>query len=607
MSIRLYGQWRLTVIEAIHNWDNRFVISEASSGTGIYPPTVGSTVNVNGESWLLDAQHQPPGEAWQSSAMIFELSVPEHVSIQATIGAEDPLPTEDYRDIRWQGVYLGNMMFDIPYRPYAVRTTDLFQMPDGVFEGSLGTYYMGVRVTNRWGMSFSENHVLDITQASRVALAAQGVIVIDEWSSAELASLGQRQAGTGMVLGSIKPGESRTVFFKVDVSQAPPRKHTVEFICRNTNGMADPGHPARRVSKSIYVSRTSYDVNTGEMVFDARQGSLRLKLEEVVYDSEGYRRNRRQLRAANGSAKGKLDLGKLRRALKELLEGKHVDLCEIQRLLACYCLEDEDEDSTSRPIYEPFYAFPTKFTATVIPRFPFTGQYGPLLYDDPWWKFALAVLAAILWLLGALEESGQSAYEDEDFVIGTLFDSQRHHLDAALCLIDTSRSLSFRTVLDAQSDEDNQAPVIALDGVVNDIEFDVMSEQDINDLFLEAANTGDTSVLRVFKSGLRTGLTFAEISRFSDPWVRCDQRDTSLADCPDDRRTRFDDPDRPTIEFTMVTGGDPNAQISDPGDSGSVWIHLDTRRIVALNHSGNDTTALGSLMAHIVDAFNISF
>ena len=32
-----------------------------------------------------------------------------------------------------------------------------------------------------------------------------------------------------------------------------------------------------------------------------------------------------------------------------------------------------------------------------------------------------------------------------------------------------------------------------------------------------------------------------------------------------------------------------------------------TRRIVALNHSGNDTTAFGTLMAHVVDAFGITF
>lgn len=607
MSVRLYGQWRLSVIEAVHNWPNRFVVSEASSGSGIYPSAVGTTVNVNGAAWLLDAQHQPPGEAWQPDAMIFEPAVPEQVSIEATIGAEDPLPTEDYRDIRWHAVFQGGAMFDIPYRPYAVRTTDLFQMPDGVFDTSLGTYYMGVRITNRWGMPFSDAHVLDITPANRVVLAAQGITVVDDWSAAELAALGQRQSAGGMVIGSLRPGESRTLFFKVNVSQAASRKHTVEFICRNVSGMADPQHPGRRVSKAIYVSRTSYDAGAGELVFESRQGQLRVRLHEVAYDRQGYRRNRVRLRQAAGSAQGKAELEKLRRALRALLEGKDIDLCEIQRLLACYCIEGED--GRPRPVFEPFYVVPTRFTATYVPRFPFAGQYGPLLYDDPWWKLALALLALLLALLGALEESAQSAYEDEDFVIGTLSDSVRDQLDAALCLVDTSRALSFLTVLDAQSDEPNQVPVMALDGNVTGIDGSVMSQDEVEALLLEAANSGDTSGLRVFKSGARTGLTFAEIQGFDPPWVRCDEDGVEPSSCPDDRQTHFDDPNRPTLRFHAAAGSDPTNLISNHGDSGSVWVHFDSRRILALNHSGSEetNTAVGTLMAHVVDEFGITF
>lgn len=593
MSIRLYGSWRLTVTEAIHNWENRYVIREASSGNGVYPPTVGSIVTANGASWLLDAEHRPPGEAWQDSAMIFEPAVPEHVTVEATIGAEDPLPTEDFKDIRWNGVFLGGSMFGAPYRPYAVRPSDLFQMPDGVFEASLGVYLMGVRVTNTWGLPFNSNHVLDISSAGRAALAAAGVTVVDQWTSSELASLGQRMVGTGVLLEGLRPSESRTVFFKIDVSQASPRKHAVEFVCRNVAGMADPEHPGRRVTKHIYVSRTSFDSEAGEFVFSARQGVLRMRLDEVAYDREGYRRNRRRLREAGRRSRDcRKDMERARRMLKDFLAGKRVDLCKIQRILACCCIEDENGDSKSA--YEPFYALPTRLRATFEPRFPYVGQYGPLLYDDPWWKIALAILAFLLWLFGALEEAAQSAYEDEDFVIGTLFDSQQHHIDAALCEIDTSRELAFGTVLDAQSDEDNQAPAQGgVGGDVTGIGPGFMNEQDVQDLLDDAAATGDMSGLRVFKSGARTGLTFAEIARFSNGWIRSDDQ------------TRFNDPNRRTVEFEAVGGG--GGDVSDKGDSGSVWIHADTRRIVALNHSGNDTTAFGTIMSHVVNAFGISF
>ena len=143
-----------------------------------------------------------------------------------------------------------------PVSPICGPTDNLFEMPDGIFETALGTYYMGVRVINRWGLPFSDNNVLDITAASRAQLAMRGIFIIDAWSNAELASLGQIQKGSGMVLGPLAPGAARTVYFKVDVSAAAPRKHDVEFVCRNVSGMADPADPARRMTKQIFVSRT---------------------------------------------------------------------------------------------------------------------------------------------------------------------------------------------------------------------------------------------------------------------------------------------------------------------------------------------------------------
>jgi hypothetical protein len=590
MSIRLYGQWRLSLTEAVHNWENRFAIQGAASGSGTYPPTVGSVVTASGGSWVLDAQHRPPGEDWRSSPMIFQPAVPETVAVQAVVGAEDPLPTEDYRDIRWTATFLGASMIAVPYRPYGVRPSDLFQLPDGVFEASLGVHLMGLRVTNSWGLPFTDDHTIEISTSGRASLDAGGISVIDGWTAAEQASLGQRIIGTGVSLAGLRPGESRTVYFKLDVTHAAPRKHTLEFICTNRQGMADPGHPARRVSKHIYVSRAWFDRNTSQYVYEADQGTMRIKLHEVLYDQTGYRRNRERLRkAVGGSRDCKKDLERARALMRAFLDGKRVDLCEIQRILACCCI---DEEGTRRPAYEPFYALPTRFDATFEPSPPFAGQHGPLLYDDPWWKLALAILAFLLWLAGTLEEGGQSAYEDEDFVIGTLFTSQQHDLDAALCEIDTSRGLSFNTVLDAQSDEDNQVPQEGgVGGNVGGVGPGFMDEAEIQALLDAASQSGNTNGLKVFKSGARTGLTFAEITRFSPPWTR------------DDDGTRFEDPNQRTIEFTDPGG----AEVSNKGDSGSVWVHVDTGRIVALNHSGNDTTAFATVMSHVVNRFGITF
>ena len=158
MSIQLYGRWNLRITKAIHNWENRFRIEGATTGSGTYPPSVGLDVVADGASWSLIAEYrESDADSWKPSEMMIDRGI-ERVDILAVIGAEDPLPSRDFEDIQWDAQFLDGTMLDIPYRPYAVRTTDLFQMPDGIFEAALGTYYMAVRVINRWGLPFTENH-----------------------------------------------------------------------------------------------------------------------------------------------------------------------------------------------------------------------------------------------------------------------------------------------------------------------------------------------------------------------------------------------------------------------------------------------------------------
>ena len=488
MSIQLYGRWHLSVTKAVHTWENRFVIEGATSGSGVYPGTVGVEVTATGPSWQLRAEYrESPADAWKPDEMMLRLFL-ERVNVTPLIGAEDPLPERDFEDIQWAAEYLDGTMLEIPYRPYAVRPGDLFEMPDGIFEAAFGTYYMAVRVVNRWGLPFTEDHVLDISAASRAELAMRGIQVIDGWSGAELAALGQRQNGTGAVLGPLVPGAARTVYFKVNVTNAAPRKHQVEFICRNLAGMADPNHPARRVRKQIFVSRITLDSAAGEVVAQVQEGTLRFKLKELAIDMKNGRKGRHRCPPSRPRRPDPATVDTLRQTLQALLDGKRVDPCVIQRLLACYCaLEPGDGGGSLDPnhprdgrfCYDPFYAFPTRFSYTVTPATPFPGQYGPIPYDDPWWKLLLLIIALILLIAGALSEGADIAYQDEDLVIGTLGRTQRDDVDAALCVLDTGRALAFLQTLDAQSDEDNQNAVISLDGNI-DLVAPVMTRAELD-------------------------------------------------------------------------------------------------------------------------------
>jgi hypothetical protein len=288
----------------------------------------------------------------------------------------------------------------------------------------------------------------------------------------------------------------------------------------------------------------------------------------------------------------------MREALKEILEGRDVDPCEIFHLLACHCTGDdrpgEPRDPTKprdgRFEYDPFYVFPTKFSFTVTPRNPYTGQYGPIPYQDPWWKVLLLIIAAILLIAALLEHASDLAYHDEDLVIGTLDRWQQNDIDAALCLLDTDRALAFAQVLDAQSDEDNKNFINALDGRV-DLNGPVMTRAEIDVILTTSMNDPQR---QVFKSGATTGLTHGIIRTLA----------------PDGHSKSTWAIDQLIIDRDPAFGEDA----SIPGDSGSVWVHTATLRPIALNHSGsrdaddNPTgdTAWASLLEDVFARMNIT-
>jgi hypothetical protein len=237
----------------------------------------------------------------------------------------------------------------------------------------------------------------------------------------------------------------------------------------------------------------------------------------------------------------------------------------------------------------PFYLFPTKFSYQVVPRMPFGGQHGPIPYDDPWWKVLLLIIAVLLFAAAALSEATDVAYHDEDLVIGQLGRSQQTDVDAALCVLDTDRATSFLQVLDAQSNEDNQNVENALDGQIT-FTNQIMPRAEAIALINNPATPVEQ--LRVFKSGATTGLTHGLMTGFtSAPFTR------------NDDGTQFN-------ISQLVIGPDPafGENVSQPGDSGLVWVHRATGRPVALHHSGRDNpdSAITSFLEDVASRLSIT-
>jgi hypothetical protein len=196
MSVSITGSWLLTVVSQ-EAGQRRFTISGSSNADGTYAANVGSAVSVQAigdQSWQFEIENFAGG-AWRGSGIRLEgaVGVVGSTDLLSTIRSEDdPASLETiWDDIVFTARNL-DPLIKVPIRPFALRLDDMQMMPDGIFDTALGTYYMGVRVENTWGADFAAGtHWIGITTASRIALAAAGVVIIDAWTPGELESLQQ--------------------------------------------------------------------------------------------------------------------------------------------------------------------------------------------------------------------------------------------------------------------------------------------------------------------------------------------------------------------------------------------------------------------------------
>lgn len=487
-------------------------------------------------------------------------------------------------------------------------------MPDGVFDRSLGVCYMGVRAI--FGHR-GHGGVLTITDDSVADLLAKGIRLLPDLTADEREAIGQYYGTTFNIYPIF--GEAATVYFKVDVSNATPGKHLVEFIVRF------PGETKK--ARHIYVTDCRLD-SDGQPTVQVPEGTLKLKLKQILIDREGASnacepqpsgvgirplstewpvgpasyaplvstlRSRlagstdpfatnigRELEGADSLVPGRQAWAigtygsnttssssstpsEILAAIQLLLSGQPLDQAAYQRLLdLCRCLCDQSSPPGKR--CAPYLLLPTKFKYSVTPAVAYAGQLGPLPFQDPWWKLLLLLLHDVS---GPGAVALDRSFHDPDLVIGKLDVSRRDDLDVAVCVLNGSREIPSPRlqVLDAQPGEVNEyivnppgfGPHIRLESAVN---------QSGMNLILASPLTSPER--RVFKSGARTGVTRGIISgRIS-------------SSRPEDGATFS-----PLFNIQIIPDPDFSAsgRISDDGDSGSVWVQTTSKRPVALNHS----------------------
>jgi hypothetical protein len=144
-------------------------------------------------------------------------------------------------------------------------------------------------------------------------------------------------APTVRFVGNVPAGASFPVRFLANFTMASPGLALVSFIVESD------GFAFRRIIKKIFITRVDYHKPTKTYSVVMPQGTTRINIHRAIM---GPRDNR--------------------------------------------CRDDE-----------PFIVLPTDLTYEWFPNPPYAGLRGPFPYEDPWWKIALAILAA-LFALGAL-------------------------------------------------------------------------------------------------------------------------------------------------------------------------------------------------------------
>lgn len=652
MNVPFAGRWRGTVTGREAGFSQRAVVSGATSGNGAFDGVVGNSFEF--EDGQVELQwNDNAGSGWQPSAIISSIGMSSPLVVVRFLSADDNVPGNrdgDYDDLQVRFEHL-DPPFEVVQRPFALERGSLVMLPDGIFDASQGVQYMGVRIRNTWFFDWRSDFpatgmMIGIAPASRSALAAQGITVLDGWSSLEQQAFGQVVDGGYVRVPDLLVGEETTVYLKVDASGAAPSKPEVGLVAQRDAFDPNFDAPSRVERKQIFVSRSSFDKTTKELVAALPEGTLRLKLRSILLDRKGANdaakdllrclrkqaaRRRRGGRPTAGEdligvwweacAPGREECRErgtrlLRALLEDVLAGKEVDLCDLKDLLdrCCGdgdgpCCDDDGKDDDGKDGFpgdgwqdgtgvdgwcrvKPIGWLPVQFEYRLEPNPAYTGQFGPLAFEDPWWKVVLIVLAVLLYIASLVYDYVEAG-QDPQFIIGRVArngDAMTNAIDCAVSDLNASRAVDLGE-LDAQGDDvNNGLPIEGLGGIIQ------LDRTDNGDSGIQDAVVGNV----VWKSGGRSGTTRGRVNSINYATnVPYETEDTISG----------------TITFTnqvqvnQITGMEQ--PLSQGGDSGSVWVDMGSKRPVALNFAGDTddagTNAVGNPIRQVVDRLGIRF
>lgn len=236
-------------------------------------------------------------------------------------------------------------MLIIPNRPFSTDAITGLMLPDGIFDATLGKQRINAHFTNQGA-----------------APSAPAAIYVESISHPGIVVTAATHATPAL------PGNaSRVLSWDADFSSASEGVHYVSFI-------AESGPTRNRIIKKIFVTRVVFDPASTSFSAKTPEGVLSVTFRELVVpqDLMCCGRGRRQ----DPNAK---EVAALINYVGQLFSGHQPDFK--------FC--------------PPGY-LPLEFEASVTPTPPYSGQYGDLPFEDPWWKIVLCIIAVILLIAASI-------------------------------------------------------------------------------------------------------------------------------------------------------------------------------------------------------------
>src|ERR1044071_7394177 len=100
MAITMQGSWTVRVATLSAAFKQRFIVTGASAGNGIYPGTPGTTVFATGAQWSVNIQNSSNnGATWVDSAQRITFPTVWGGLLKFDIRSDDSAGDKDYNDL----------------------------------------------------------------------------------------------------------------------------------------------------------------------------------------------------------------------------------------------------------------------------------------------------------------------------------------------------------------------------------------------------------------------------------------------------------------------------------------------------------------------------